>query len=100
MKNLKHVEQLMMLPKRQSNANYDTAYNKMVEQFEFIDNLFKTSHCEILNTLYNLKDRTYTYVGIAMMLHMSDNALRRNRELYAKGFMYCLQKIQTNIDVA
>lgn len=96
MNKLKTTEKLMRLPERKANEIYEIAYNKMVEAFTLIDYIHQTDHCKILSTLYNIKSKNFTYEGIANLLHMSDNALRRNRETYVKCFIYFLKLIQAN----
>lgn len=91
MKNYKDVEKLMKLSVRRTRADYAAAYEKVVAVFRFIDEQNCSNHCEILSILYEAKSRRLTFDGVATLLHISDNALRRYRKTYVKWFCYFLQ---------
>ena len=96
MKNSKTTEKLMMLTVRQKSPDYETAFKKVVEVFYFIDKQEHSNHCEILSILYNVKEQLRTYEGIATMMHISDNALRRYRRKYTGWFNYYLNLQQAS----
>lgn len=99
MNNLKNTEQNMMLLSRSTNLKYAYAYNDMVNVLKFKDITEHSNHCKIIKLLYDVKKRKYTYEGIAIMVGISDNALRRYRKLYVQLFEYYLE-LNSNKKVA
>ena len=91
MKNLRTTEKLMMLSSRLENSLYARAYKKVVEVNRFMDIQHHSNHCEILNALYNVKQKKFTYLGLATLLNLSDNALRRYRTNYVNMFNFFLE---------
>ncbi len=90
MNNLKQTEKLMRHSERLANVSYENAFKKVIEIFLHIDERDNSNHCEIINILYDVKNKTLTYVGIANKMHISDNALRRYRKDYVDWFNYFL----------
>lgn len=91
MNSYKSIEKLMSRPLRRTRADYASAYDNVVAVFRFIDEQDRTNHCKILSILYDVKSKQFTYDGIAALMHISDNALRRYRRNYVKWFCYFLE---------
>ncbi len=91
MKNFQTTEELMTLEKRRQNHEFDYAFKCVLNVYRFLDGKNMTNHCEILNALYNVAERTTTYEGIACKFNLSDNALRRYRRVYTEWFRYYLE---------
>ncbi len=91
-----------MIRLRHSNINFAAAYSRLLSHYSFVDYLYKTNHCSILNLLYNFPKGKFTLKKIAYLSNVSDSTLARYRREYANCFNYYLNHLteKTNKEIA
>ena len=94
MNNFKKTEANIGL--RHNNEKFATAYSRLYTFYCFYDELHKSNHCTILNLVYRLPKRKFSYKKIAYLSNVSDSTLLRYRKKYADHFDYFLSV--SNVD--
>lgn len=100
MNKIKSIEGLMALTARKANPDYDRAYGNMLITMDFLDGQDNYCRCRVIDALYNVGRRRYTYVRIAADFGMSDNALRRLRKFITDCFSYYLERVRRQLPLA